>query len=68
MSIAVFTLWIGNFTISYTFPILNEAIGTSWIFWVYGIICFIGFLIIRRYVFETKGKSLEEIEEAHIRT
>lgn len=68
MSIAVFTLWIGNFTLSYTFPILNEAIGTSWTFWVYGIVCFIGFLIIRRYVFETKGKSLEEIEESHIRT
>ncbi len=68
MSIAVFTLWIGNFTLSFTFPLLNEGIGTTWTFWVYGIVCFIGFLIIRRYVFETKGKSLEEIEEAHIRT
>lgn len=62
MSIAVFTLWIGSFLLSYTFPILNEGIGTSWTFWIYGIICLIGFFIIRKNLVETKGKSLEEIE------
>lgn len=62
MSIAVFTLWIGSFSLSYTFPILNEGIGTSWTFWIYGIICLIGFFIIRKNLVETKGKSLEEIE------
>jgi len=67
MSIAVFTLWIGSFSLSYTFPILNEGIGTSWTFWIYGIICFIGFFIIKKYLVETKGKSLEEIEQALIK-
>lgn len=62
MSIAVFFLWIGSFSLSYTFPILNEGIGTAWTFWVYGIICFIGYFIIRKYLVETKGKSLEQIE------
>jgi MFS transporter, SP family, arabinose:H+ symporter len=62
MSIAVFTLWIGSFSLSYTFPILNEGIGTAWTFWIYGIICFAGFFIIRKNLVETKGKSLEEIE------
>ncbi len=62
MSIAVFTLWIGSFSLSFTFPILNEGIGTSWTFWTYGIICLIGFFIIRKNLVETKGKSLEEIE------
>ena len=62
MSIAVFTLWIGSFSLSYTFPILNEGIGTAWTFWIYGIICFVGFFIIRKNLVETKGKSLEEIE------
>ena len=62
MSIAVFTLWIGSFSLSYTFPILNEGIGTAWTFWIYGIICFVGFFIIRKFLVETKGKSLEEIE------
>jgi SP family sugar porter-like MFS transporter len=62
MSIAVFTLWLGSFTLSYTFPILNDGIGTAWTFWIYGIICFVGFFIIRKFLVETKGKSLEEVE------
>jgi SP family sugar porter-like MFS transporter len=67
MSIAVFTLWIGSFSLSYTFPILNEGIGTAWIFWIYGLICFVGFFVIRRYLVETKGKSLEQIEKEMVR-
>jgi SP family sugar porter-like MFS transporter len=67
MSIAVLTLWIGNFTLSYTFPFLNEGIGTTWTFWIYGIICVGGFFIIRKYVVETKGKSLEKIEKEMVR-
>jgi len=64
MSVAVFALWTGSFTLSYTFPIFNESIGTTWTFWIYGVICLFGFFIIRRYLVETKGKTLEEIEEA----
>ena len=64
MSIAVFTLWVGSFTLSYTFPILNDGIGITWTFWIYGIICFAGYFIIRKFLVETKGKSLEEIEKA----
>jgi len=67
MSIAVFTLWIGSFSLSYTFPIMNEGIGTAWTFWIYGIICFVGFFIIRRNLVETKGKSLEEIEREFVK-
>jgi len=67
MSVAVFTLWIGNFTLSYSFPALNEGIGTTWTFWIYGIICFTGFLIINKYLVETKGKSLEQIEKEMIK-
>jgi MFS transporter, SP family, arabinose:H+ symporter len=68
MSIAVFTLWIGSFTLSYTFPLLNDGIGPAWTFWIYGIICFTGFFIIRKFLNETKGKSLERIEEELINT
>ena len=67
MSVAVFTLWTGNFTVSYSFPALNEGIGTTWTFWIYGIICLGGFFIIRKYLVETRGKSLEEIEKGMVR-
>lgn len=63
MSIATFSLWVASFVLTYTFPIMNEALGASGTFWVYSLICFVGFLFIKNKLPETKGKSLEEIEE-----
>lgn len=62
MSIATFSLWIASFVLTFTFPILNDALGASGIFWVYSAICIAGFLFVRSKLPETKGKSLEEIE------
>ena len=31
-------------------------------FWLYGHICFLGFVVVYRRVPETKGKTLEQIE------
>jgi len=62
MSIAVFSLWLGCFTLSYSFPSLNAHLGSSYTFWLYGLICAAGFVFIWRVLPETKGKSLEEIE------
>ncbi|MFV9552459.1 sugar porter family MFS transporter [Algibacter sp. PT7-4] len=62
MSIATFSLWIASFVLTFTFPILNDALGASGTFWVYSIICIAGFLFIKSKLPETKGKSLEEIE------
>ncbi|SDG70703.1 sugar porter family MFS transporter [Winogradskyella thalassocola] len=62
MSIATFSLWIASFILTFTFPILNDALGASGTFWVYSFICIAGFLFIKNRLPETKGKSLEEIE------
>ncbi|WP_299064566.1 sugar porter family MFS transporter [uncultured Polaribacter sp.] len=62
MSIATFSLWVASFILTFTFPILNDALGASGTFWVYSIICVLGFLFIKNKLPETKGKSLEEIE------
>lgn len=62
MAVATFFLWAASFALTYTFPILNEALGASGTFWIYGGICLAGFLFIRSQLPETKGKSLEEIE------
>jgi len=63
MSIATFSLWVASFILTFTFPLLNYALGSYGIFWVYSIICIFGYLFIKRKLPETKGKSLEEIEE-----
>ena len=67
MSIATFALWSACFILTYTFPILNKTLGASGTFWIYGIICLCGFIFIKRYVPETKNKSLEEIEKELIK-
>jgi sugar porter (SP) family MFS transporter len=62
MSIAVFSLWVGCFTLSYSFPMLNQGLGSAATFWLYGLVCAGGFLFVLRALPETKGKSLEDIE------
>ncbi|PQJ79604.1 sugar porter family MFS transporter [Polaribacter porphyrae] len=62
MSIATFSLWVASFILTFTFPILNDALGASGTFWVYSVICVLGFIFIKKKLPETKGKSLEEIE------
>ena len=64
VSIAVSALWIASFILTFTFPIINRVAGTAATFWLYGAICVIGFLFVFYRVPETKGKSLEEIEQA----
>ena len=63
MAISTFFLWVACFVLTYTFPILNEVVGASGTFWLYGIICLSGFLFIRAKLPETKGKTLEELEK-----
>ena len=63
MSIAVFALWAACFLLTFTFPTLNKCMGTAGIFWMYGAVCVLGFVFFWRRLPETKGKSLEEIEQ-----
>jgi SP family sugar porter-like MFS transporter len=62
MSVSVFALWFGCFTLTYTFPLLNRNLGPASTFWIYALICVAGFFFVKFRLPETKGKSLEEIE------
>jgi MFS family permease len=62
MSVAVFSLWVGCFTLTYAFPFLNAGLGPAGTFWIYSGICGLGFLVVFRKLPETKGKALEQIE------
>lgn len=63
MALSTFFLWVACFLLTYTFPWLNEVVGASGTFWIYGGICLAGFLFIRTHLPETKGKTLEELEK-----
>jgi sugar porter (SP) family MFS transporter len=62
MAIATTSLWIASFILTYTFPLLNNALNAYGTFWLYAMISVAGFLFILKKLPETKGKSLEEIE------
>jgi SP family sugar porter-like MFS transporter len=62
MSISVSALWIACFILTYTFPLLNQGLGPARTFWTYAGICVLGFLFIWKWLPETRGKSLEDIE------
>jgi SP family sugar porter-like MFS transporter len=62
VGISTFFLWAACFVLTYTFPLLNQGLGAYGTFWLYGLICLLGFIYIKKSLPETKGKSLEEIE------
>jgi hypothetical protein len=47
----------------FTFPILAKKLGAFGPFYMYAGICFLGFLFVKRRVKETKGQTLEELEQ-----
>jgi SP family xylose:H+ symportor-like MFS transporter len=69
MAIATVCLWVANYLVSQTFPMMEE---NNWLlekfhhafpFWLYGIFCVVLVTFVWRFVPETKGKTLEEIEK-----
>jgi SP family xylose:H+ symportor-like MFS transporter len=69
MAIATVCLWVANYVVSQTFPMMDE---NKWLldkfhhafpFWLYGIFCVVLVTFVWRFVPETKGKTLEEIEK-----
>jgi SP family xylose:H+ symportor-like MFS transporter len=70
MAIATVCLWLADFVVTQTFPMMDES---AWLvevfhrafpFLVYAFFCVASVLFVWRYVPETKGKTLEEIERS----
>ena len=69
MAIATVCLWIANYVVSQTFPMMDEnewfveTFRRAFPFWLYGVFCAVLLVFVWRCVPETKGKTLEEIEK-----
>ncbi len=64
MSICIFALWTSVFLVSQLFPILLESIGSAFTFWIFMLMALFSFIFVWKYLPETKGKTLEEIEKS----
>ena len=67
MATCTFALWVGCCTLTFSFPSMNAALGSSGTFWIYSAICCCAFVFLWRRCPETKGKSLEELENELIK-
>jgi MFS transporter, SP family, major inositol transporter len=63
MGIAVFVLWCTNAIISFLFPLLNSSLGSTGTFGLFVAVNIASWIFVRRLVPETKGTTLEELEE-----
>ncbi|ARV15678.1 D-xylose transporter XylE [Polaribacter sp. SA4-12] len=68
LAIAVAAQWISNYLVSLTFPMMNDnsyltrLFNHGFAYWLYGVMSVLAMLFIMKYVPETKGKTLEEME------
>jgi major inositol transporter-like SP family MFS transporter len=62
MGIAVFALWTVNAAISFLFPIVVEALGSTGTFGLFVLVNVASLVFVAKCVPETKGHSLEQLE------
>jgi SP family arabinose:H+ symporter-like MFS transporter len=67
LSLATLCLWLADFVVTYTFPMLVERLGTTITLLTYAGCCVLALLFFRWKLPETKDRSLEEIENLMIK-
>lgn len=69
MAVAVAVQWLANLLVSWTFPMMNnnsyltDTFHHGFAYWVYGVMAVLSGVFIWKFVPETKGKTLEEMEQ-----
>ena len=63
MGFTVFCLWIANAFVSYMFPVVLNAVGLTGSFFGFAVINAIAVLVMYRFLPETRGRTLESVEE-----
>ena len=73
MALAVAAQWISNYLVSWTFPMMDkntylvDAYHHGFASWIYGVMGVLAMLFVWKFVPETKGKTLEEMENVWIK-
>ncbi|WP_298537596.1 D-xylose transporter XylE [uncultured Algibacter sp.] len=68
LAVAVAAQWISNYLVSWTFPMMDkntyllETFNHGFAYWIYGVMGILAALLVWKFVPETKGKTLEEME------
>lgn len=69
LAVAVAIQWIANYLVSWTFPMMDknsylvEKFNHGFAYWVYGLMAVLAALFVWKFIPETKGKTLEEMND-----
>ncbi|MDB5125939.1 sugar porter family MFS transporter [Mucilaginibacter sp.] len=63
MAISIMTMWVADTIVGQLTPILLGSIGPAYTFWFFSACCLLSFWTVYKMVPETKGKSLEEVQD-----
>lgn len=69
LAVAVAAQWISNYLVSWTFPMMDknsyllEKFNHGFAYWIYGVMALLGMYLVWKFVPETKGKTLEEMND-----
>lgn len=55
--------WLGSFLVGLLFPIMTAHMSQEIVFAIFGVICLLGVLFVQFFVPETRGRTLEQIEQ-----
>lgn len=62
MALSIMVMWIADTIVGQLTPIFLQELGTAYTFWIFSAFCLVAFITVYFLLPETKGKSLEDIE------
>lgn len=62
LAISIMVMWVADTIVGQITPILLKEIGSAGTFWFFAFFCLVAFIAVYKLLPETKGKSLEQIE------
>jgi SP family arabinose:H+ symporter-like MFS transporter len=61
LSVCIMTMWVADWFVNLLFPVLRDGLGIGITFFIFCFFCLLSFWYAKKNLFETKGKTLEEI-------
>jgi SP family sugar:H+ symporter-like MFS transporter len=62
LAVCGFAQWFANYLVAQSFPVMATGLGLAVSYTFYGVCAAISFVLVQRFIHETKGKELEEME------
>ncbi len=62
LAVCGFAQWFANYLIAQSFPLMASGLGLAVSYTFYGACAVISYFLVRRFIHETKGKELEQME------